>query len=478
MRCVVILLVACADKTGGGDSGPDGSGDSGADPVDCGLLAAVEAAGALEPGQVVTLGAGGAAATWSWTVSDGALDDATAPTPAWTLPDDVGWHSDADLAVAVAATRDGCLPESASASFTLGFVEARRVVVVYNPLVDGSQDVAEAYAAMRGIGASALCPVETSEATTLAGADLSAFLGAIDDCVAAVGEQVHYLVPVYGVPYRVSDRIDNLDGSGLTTTVSLDGLMVYGGAAASWTSAIYNPLYQDGDSQAAEYDPYVPFGEWREDYDDAYYMVARIDGADSSAALDLVDRAAEAQALADKGALAGTVYVDGRYGDTEPASDEWGSYESGEWNMWGMRRAFEDDGRYTVVWDGNDAEFGTDPAPLTCPDALFYAGWYSYYNYNDAFTWAPGAIGGHLDSCSACTIRDGGAWSAEALERGITATYGAVNEPYVAGMPEYDQLHRFLLEGANYGEAAYESTIIGAWMMVFVGDPLYRPFPS
>jgi hypothetical protein len=88
----------------------------------------------------------------------------------------------------------------------------------------------------------------------------------------------------------------------------------------------------------------------------------------------------------------------------------------------------------------------------------------------------PGAIGGHLDSCSACDLR-GGTWSAEALKRGITATFGAVNEPYVAGMPEYDQLFLYLTRGANFGEAAYESTQLSLWMMVFVGDPLYRPFP-
>ena len=36
------------------------------------------------------------------------------------------------------------------------------------------------------------------------------------------------------------------------------------------------------------------------------------------------------------------------------------------------------------------------PAPVTCPDALYYAGWYQYYHYNDAFTWTIGAIGGQV----------------------------------------------------------------------------------
>ena len=118
------------------------------------------------------------------------------------------------------------------------------------------------------------------------------------------------------------------------------------------------------------------------------------------------------------------------------------------------------------------------PAPLKCPDALYYAGWYSFGHYNDVFTWRPGAIGGHLDSCSACNLRGDKDWSAVALQRGITATFGAVNEPYVFGLPDYDQLFHALLKGATYGEAAYQSTHFSAWMMVFAGDPLYRPYPQ
>lgn len=43
-------------------------------------------------------------------------------------------------------------------------------------------------------------------------------------------------------------------------------------------------------------------------------------------------------------------------------------------------------------------------------------------------------------------------------------------------MPEYDQFFAYLTQGASYGEAAYQSTIVSAWMMVWVGDPLYRPY--
>jgi hypothetical protein len=43
-------------------------------------------------------------------------------------------------------------------------------------------------------------------------------------------------------------------------------------------------------------------------------------------------------------------------------------------------------------------------------------------------------------------------------------------------MPEYDQFFAYLLQGANFAEAGYESTVAAYWMMVWVGDPLYRPY--
>jgi len=49
-----------------------------------------------------------------------------------------------------------------------------------------------------------------------------------------------------------------------------------------------------------------------------------------------------------------------------------------------------------VLEDTHNAEFGTAPVPLRCDNAIFYAGWYSPNNYNDAFSWKPGAIAFHI----------------------------------------------------------------------------------
>ncbi|HNC96583.1 MAG TPA: TIGR03790 family protein, partial [Myxococcota bacterium] len=399
----------------------------------------------------------------------------------WTgSPTGGQWQLPSDIAVNLPETQqlrlqvEGCT--EVVAELDVRWEEADRVLVLYNTSVPGSEEVATAYAEAHALPEGRRCAVSSSSDTEISSTEFLDFFDTVAECINAAGPQIHYLVPVYGVPYKVAGKIADITGNGALSTVSLDALLVLGSRGRDAQEAMYNPLYQEGDSMAGVYDPYVPFGELREDMRNPYFLVSRIDGADTDAALALLQRSIDAQALADADRLEGTVYVDGRFGETPPTTDEFGSYESGEWNMWGTRSLWEDRGRYPVIWDGNAEEFGTAPAPTSCPDALLYAGWYSYYNYNDAFVWAPGAIGGHLDSCSACDLR-AGTWSAEALRRGITATFGAVNEPYVAGMPEYDQFFLYLSQGATFGEAAYESTRLSLWMMVFVGDPLYRPFP-
>lgn len=467
---LLLLTLACgAQDRAAADSVEDSVVDDSA-AADSGGCAPGEISvlGDAIPGETLTLRAEVEA---RWEVSDGALSSPTGAEVAWTLPTSLAVNVPETLTAA--ATACG---RRAEASLVVDWPVSRRVIVLYNPAVVGSEEVARAYLDARGLPEDALCGVAASSDTTLPGAELPAYVEATMACVDRVGPQVQLIVPVYGAPYKVDDRVVDLADPSRRVTVSLDALLLFGRAATTLTEPVYSPLYRDGDSVTGDYPRAVTFGQQREVRGDNLYLITRIDGADAEAAKALITRAAEAEALARAGSLEGIVYVDGRFGDVEPPADAaFGSYEWGEWNMWGTRRVFADLGRWPVVWDGNEAEFGAAPAPLTCPDALFYAGWYSYYNYNDAFTWAPGAVGGHLDSCSACDLR-AGTWSAEALQRGITATFGAVNEPYVAGMPEYDQLFYALTQGATFAEAAYQSTVVGAWMMVFVGDPLYQPF--
>ncbi|MCK6521236.1 TIGR03790 family protein [Myxococcota bacterium] len=476
MSPLTLLILGCVTRDGPAvdedtravdDSAQDSAQDSVLDSEAC-ELGEPSVDGDAVPGGTLTLRADHSA---RWEVSAGALSAEEGAEVTWTLPLDLAVNVPEELGFA--ATACGARAEGL---VTVDWPVSARVIVLYNPLVSGSEDVARAYLNARALPETALCGVPHEDDTTLPGASFPSFLSGTLACVEQVGPQVQLIVPVYGVPYKVTDRIVDIADATRLVTVSLDALLVYGAEAMALTQAVYSPLYRDGDSVTGTYPRAVTFGQQREVKGDGLYLVTRLDGADAAAAIDVIDRTVEAEQLARDGLLDGVVYVDGRFGDSPPdPAASFGSYEWGEWNMWGVRGVFEANGAWPVVWDGNEAEFGTAPAPLNCPDALFYAGWYSYYNYNDAFVWAPGAVGGHLDSCSACDLRSG-TWSAEALKRGITATFGAVNEPYVAGMPEYDQLFYALTQGATFAEAAYQSTVVGAWMMVFVGDPLYQPF--
>ena len=63
--------------------------------------------------------------------------------------------------------------------------------------------------------------------------------------------------------------------------------------------------------------------------------------------------------------------------------------------------------------------------------------WYSLGRYVDAFDWAHGAIGYHIASAECTTLRekDAQVWCKRMLEKGVAATIGPVNEPYVRPSP-------------------------------------------
>ena len=152
-------------------------------------------------------------------------------------------------------------------------------------------------------------------------------------------------------------------------------------------------------------------------------------------------------------------------------------YGAGEWDIYQSSQIAKRAG-FEVTLDDKETEFGTAPSIVKCENAVLYAGWYSLAHYNDAFTWVPGAIGFHLDSASATNPRSGPSWVAGALQRGITVTSGSVTEPYLEGLVHPDQIFLYLFQGANVGDAVLRGTRWLKWMLLNLGDPLYRPFPK
>lgn len=114
-----------------------------------------------------------------------------------------------------------------------------------------------------------------------------------------------------------------------------------------------------------------------------------------------------------------------------------------------------------------------------CPNAALYCGWYSLAHYVDAFTWKPGAIGYHMASgeCSTLKRKNSRVWCKMMLEKGVAATIGPVQEPYVQAFPIPDVFFGFLVDGyLSLAECYFVSTPYLSWRMVLIGDPLYSPF--
>lgn len=291
------------------DSEPTGDSDI----EDCALLSGIALGEEHRPGRSVQaaalVGATDDGVEVRWTVDGGTLDTDEGYEVVWTLPTDVATDRAEQLGITATATAEGCITEIMTAPVEVDWPEAERVVVVYQASSAESLAVAEHYAALRGVPSAQLCPVTSADPTTLAAEEWPGFVGAVQACIDAVGPHVTYLVPVWGVPYKVAGRILDVSGSGAFATVSVDALLAYGIDSEAADSAIYNPLYQAGDSATGTYAPYVPIGDLRHSLRawDHLYLVSRIDGADAAAAMALVDRTAVATDLAERGELAGVV---------------------------------------------------------------------------------------------------------------------------------------------------------------------------
>jgi uncharacterized protein (TIGR03790 family) len=196
-------------------------------------------------------------------------------------------------------------------------------------------------------------------------------------------------------------------------------------------------------------------------------LVTRLDGPSASIARGLVDKALQGET----DGLWGRAYFDIR-NTTDPA------YKTGdEW----IRNASEVCRRlgFETILDTNP---GTFPASFPMSQIAFYIGWYDQ-NVSGPFTrptveFMPGAFAYHLHSYSAHPLRSSTqAWVGPLLDKGVTASMGCVEEPYLSGTPDMTVFTaRFVYYGMSFGEAAYACQSVLSWQTTVVGDPLYRPF--
>jgi uncharacterized protein (TIGR03790 family) len=197
-------------------------------------------------------------------------------------------------------------------------------------------------------------------------------------------------------------------------------------------------------------------------------MAGRLDGPTPAIARRLVDDALETE----RAGLTGVFYIDAR-GLTGP--EHLGNYV---WFDHHLLRLYNVVSKYSgmkVVLDQKPEVF----PPGSCPNAVLYCGWYSLENYVPAFKWNKGAVGYHVASYEARTLKkpDSNVWCKRMLEEGVAATLGPVAEPLLASFPLPDQFFPLLMTGELTLLEVYFRTVPQlSWMQVLIGDPLYRPF--
>jgi uncharacterized protein (TIGR03790 family) len=344
------------------------------------------------------------------------------------------------------------------------------VLVVYNSASADSFAVANHYLGQRNIPASNLCAIAPPANDFLNGlSDYTTYVKTpIQNCLNTVGSKsILYIVMSYLTPFAIYGASPR--GTGAVDSYLADIWDKYSTQPVPIVPSLPHPYYADSQSQGNAYLPFQSFAAYRANARNALiYSVWRLDGPSAAIASALVDQAIYAET---HGGPSGQACFDEIY-DATGYPDS--SYPSGNWDLYKAAQFMSAAG-IPVLLDSLGTEFGTSPSP-TCPNTAFYSGWYSYNNYNNAFSWQPGSIGWHLDSASALNPRSGQSWVANALGLGVTVTSGAVSEPYLTGLTRPGGVFRNLLEGASVGDAFLRNTRWLKWEIFFIGDPLYKPF--
>ncbi len=196
-------------------------------------------------------------------------------------------------------------------------------------------------------------------------------------------------------------------------------------------------------------------------------MVCRLDGPGLQIAKGLIDKSISAE----KNGLKGKAYIDSRGIKYDKNPGSFGYFDE---SLRDLAEIIDIKGQIPLVEERTAVLFG----PGQCPSTALYCGWYSLKTYVDAFEFNDGAIGYHIASWEATDLRDPNSiqWCPAMLVDGVTATLGAVAEPYLNAFPKPKEFFAELFEGFCLVEAYYRTKPFNSWQLILIGDPLYRPF--
>ncbi len=269
--------------------------------------------------------------------------------------------------------------------------------------------------------------------------------------------RISYLVTIRGVPLRIANDPEQIDPSLSTvpdqfrvSNASVDSelALLIGPENLSMTAFVPNPLFENAGPAMVRPERVI--------------RVSRLDGPDVDSIHRMINRTLTAEAEG----LAGRAYFD--TGGPHALGDKW-IRSSSEL----ARNAYFDTDCETTNRSMDETDRFDMPA--------IYMGWYQQHAYGPwiqpGWPVPPGAIGFHLHSFSAATVRSvSNGWLGAFIKQGYCATVGNVYEPYLEYTHRPDILLRALLAGRTFGEAVMLSNPVLSWQGVAIGDPLYRPF--
>ena len=302
-----------------------------------------------------------------------------------------------------------------------------------------SEEVALHYAKLRGVPKKNILKIQVGDKTRATLDNYETFVQKpiqeylIDNDLLGT---IRYIVPCYGMPIGFAGRA--LDSK----LADLFDRFTFGRQMGT-----PHPYYKSG-----------------KHFDGTYgiYLVSRIDGPTVEIAKSLVDKALVAEKS-----------ISARSGAAYFAAN--GGWESGYRELAETRKIAAELKIKTIYRKG---EFEENELP---DDALWYFTIRHLYKNPKKGSWQPGAVGYHLTSNSFYKIRKGTwdpkmkSWVEGLLEHGITATLGAVIEPYLQGYTKPDLFFNSFWSGEfNFAESFMMATPTVQWAMSAVGDPLYQ----
>ena len=332
-------------------------------------------------------------------------------------------------------------------------LDASNVLIVANDKVDGSVEIAEYYAEMRGVPKDQILKISASKDEEISRADFNATIWEPVKKYVLANDNILAIVPTRGVPLKIKQ----LAAGAKEAFKGRDFASVDGELALA--------RYGEYDIDGVIENPILDSKE-RITLESKILVVCRLDGPTVEIAKGLVEKAILAETLG----CHGESFLDTRGLTTKDGyqqRDDLMEKVEDSWKAAGLKYIHDTDGK---VFDLSDRA-----------DTLHYYGWYAGNPgaWKGDVKFRTGGVCIHLHSFSGATVREiKRNWVAPLLNWGATATYGTTYEPYTTGFPYEHILWDRLVNGWTFGEAGQVANHLLSWQAVFCGDPLYTPYPA